>query len=93
VRNLSLNGFCIRTRTIHPPGFAATFNLSGPGVEVSVEARVTWTREIQAESASGMWHEMGLVLKSQESEEFRQLLMVSDVAGMLAVSPASPAAS
>lgn len=84
VQNLSLRGFGLRSRTIHPPGFVALFTLGGDGTAVSVEARVMWSRQIQVESPVGPWHEMGLVLQGEPTTGFHQLVMAAEIAGMVA---------
>lgn len=72
--NLSPEGFCLRTRQIHEPGFAHTFHISCDEGEVTVGARVLWTRQLQVESHVNAWHEMGLTLDGTSQSDYLQLL-------------------
>jgi hypothetical protein len=90
VQNLSMSGFCLRTRSIHPPGFTAVFEIYDARDQVCVEARVTWAREIQAESSAGLWHEMGLALAGDPPAPYQRLVLTSDIAGAVAELEATP---
>jgi len=76
--NLSFNGFCLRTRQLPAPGFAAEFILSSKWGDVEVRARVVWTRQLQVESHVNAWHEMGLELEGGGSPEYLELLKKTD---------------
>jgi len=72
--NLSPDGFCVRTRQIHEPGFSQDFNLSCDEGDVVVGARVLWSRQLQVESHVNAWHEMGLALHGAPPADYLQLL-------------------
>jgi len=70
ISNLSLSGFCLRTRQIHQPGYRQSFVLSSDAGDVEVEAQVLWTRQLQIESHVNAWHEMGMNLAGAPSPEY-----------------------
>ena len=72
--NLSIRGFCLRTRQLHSPGYAQLFTVSFDGGEVAMRARVVWSRELQVESHIMTWHEMGLQFVDKPSAEYFELL-------------------
>jgi hypothetical protein len=75
--NLSLVGFCLRTRQLHRPGFDGEFVLSRDAGDVAVHARVVWVRQLQVESHVAAWHEMGLRLEEPVPDGY--LTLVQDV--------------
>jgi hypothetical protein len=74
VSNLSPEGFCLRTRHLHPPGFSGTFTISREAGDVEVVATVAWVRQLQVEFHITAWHEMGLRLTPPIHRDYSALL-------------------
>jgi hypothetical protein len=74
VSNLSLSGFCLRTRKLHRPGFSTRFTVSRDSGDVHVLGTVAWVRQLQVESHVAAWHEMGIRLESPVAADYTELL-------------------
>ncbi len=72
--NVSFNGFCIRTRQIHEPGFTQRFVISAETGEIPLMGRVAWTRQLQVESHINAWHEMGIELIGEPPARYLDLV-------------------
>jgi Tfp pilus assembly protein PilZ len=72
--NVSFNGFCIRTRQIHEPGFMQRFVISAENGEIPLMGRVAWTRQLQVESHINAWHEMGIELIGEPPARYLDLV-------------------
>lgn len=74
--NVSLRGFCLRTRGLEPVGTKKTFSLEvSPQVgDILVDGRVRWVRQIQGESEPVNWHEMGVQFEAGVPVELLELL-------------------
>ncbi|MBM4355492.1 MAG: hypothetical protein FJ109_17170 [Deltaproteobacteria bacterium] len=72
--NVSFNGFCIRTRQIHEPGFTQRFVVTVDEGEIPLMGRVAWTRQLQVESHINAWHEMGIELIGEPPPRYLDLV-------------------
>jgi len=72
--NISFNGFCIRTRQIHEPGFTQRFMITTEAGEIALMGRVAWTRQLQVESHINAWHEMGVELIGEPPSRYLDLV-------------------
>ena len=80
--NLSLKGFCIRTRQVVSPGLENDFTIRAGDVEMTVRARISWSRQVQSESSLNAWHEMGLELLSTPSTDYLSILSMQPGIGI-----------